>query len=110
MYTKLKNDARAAGHPVSEGPDLAQTDLQPIRDFLFFSGSTIGENFSEYDPAPALETEDEEDEEDDQEVVDQEVVDTINVPGDSVETPAPEEEVVDEVVVDAEEADDKIEE
>lgn len=107
MYTKLKNDARAAGHPVSEGPDLAQTDLQPIRDFLFFSGSTIGENFSEYDPAPALETEDEEDEEDDQEVVDQEVVDTTNVPGESVETPAPEEEVADEV---AEEADDKIEE
>ena len=109
MYTKLKNDARAAGHPVSEGPDLAQTDLQPIRDFLFFSGSTIGENFSEYDPAPALETEDEEDVEDDQVVVDQEVVDTINVPGDSVETPAPEEEVAEEVV-DAEEADDKIEE
>ena len=50
MYTKLKQDARAAGYPISEGDDLTQTDMQPVRDFLFHIGSNIGENFTQYNP------------------------------------------------------------
>jgi hypothetical protein len=49
MYAKLKQDMRNAGVAVSEGPELAGTDLQKVRDFLFFQGINIGEDFHRYE-------------------------------------------------------------
>lgn len=51
MYSRLKQDMRDAGISVSEGDDLVATDLQPARDFLFFRGINIGENFHLYEEA-----------------------------------------------------------
>jgi hypothetical protein len=45
MYSAIKNAARSAGYPVSEGGDLPVSDLQPLRDFIYFEGLTVGEEF-----------------------------------------------------------------
>lgn len=49
MYAKLKQDMRSAGVAVSEGDDLATSDLQLARDFLYFNGINIGEEFHRYE-------------------------------------------------------------
>lgn len=49
MYANLKRDMREAGISVSEGDELAGTDLQLVRDFLFFRGVNLGEDFHRYD-------------------------------------------------------------
>lgn len=58
MYANLKRDMREAGISVSEGDELAGTDLQLVRDFLFFRGVNLGEDFHRYDEvmgvAPAV--------------------------------------------------------
>lgn len=49
MYEQLKNDMREAGIPVSEGNDLAQSDLQLVRDYFYFAGITLyGDDFLAY--------------------------------------------------------------
>lgn len=53
MHTQLKNAMRAAGITVSEGDTLAQSDLQPARDFLYFRGVTLrGDEFDLYEEGP----------------------------------------------------------
>ena len=49
MHKNLKSAMRAANYPVSEGDELVQEDLQSARDFLYFSGVNIGENFEKYE-------------------------------------------------------------
>ena len=49
MHKSLKSAMRAANYPVSEGDELVQEDLQSARDFLYFSGVNIGENFDKYE-------------------------------------------------------------
>jgi hypothetical protein len=49
MYAKLKQDMRAANVPVSDGDELATSDMQPARDFLYFNGINIGEEFHRYE-------------------------------------------------------------
>jgi hypothetical protein len=51
MYSKLKADMRNAGISVSEGDEINNTDMQLIRDFLFFKGVNIGEDFHRYEEA-----------------------------------------------------------
>jgi hypothetical protein len=59
MSQILKQAMRDAGVLVSEGADLEVNDYQSARDFLFFRGINIGEDFYKYDalvgttPAPA---------------------------------------------------------
>ena len=48
MYAQLKQDMRDAGISVTEGDDLSAQDMQKARDFLFFRGINIGENFHTY--------------------------------------------------------------
>lgn len=49
MYEQLKNDMRKAGIPVSEGNDLAQSDLQLVRDYCYFAGISLnGDDFLAY--------------------------------------------------------------
>lgn len=49
MYAKLKQDMRSANVPVSDGDDLVNSDMQLVRDFLYFKGINIGEEFHRYE-------------------------------------------------------------
>lgn len=49
MYAKLKQDMRSANVPVSDGDDLVNSDMQLVRDFLYFNGINIGEEFHRYE-------------------------------------------------------------
>lgn len=49
MYAKLKQDMRAANIQVSEGDNLCPSDMQLARDFLYFNGINIGEEFHRYE-------------------------------------------------------------
>lgn len=51
MYEKLKQDMRDAGIDVTDGDALDHTDLQKVRDFLYFRGINIGEHFDRYEEA-----------------------------------------------------------
>jgi hypothetical protein len=48
-YTALKQAMTAAGILVSEGEELLHTDLQKARDFLYFQGINIGEEFHRFE-------------------------------------------------------------
>jgi hypothetical protein len=49
MYAKLKQDMRNANIQVSDGDDLRPSDMQLARDFLYFNGINIGEEFHRYE-------------------------------------------------------------
>lgn len=51
MYDKLKQDMRDAGVEITDGPDLDASDMQKVRDFLYFRGINIGEQFDRYEEA-----------------------------------------------------------
>ena len=53
MYEQLKQDMRDAGIDITEGPDLDASDMQKVRDFLYFRGINIGEHFERYEEAVA---------------------------------------------------------
>lgn len=48
MYSKLKNAMREAGLVISEGEELLVHELQVARDFLFFQGHNLGEEFHKF--------------------------------------------------------------
>ena len=54
MHTQLKNAMRSAGIEVSEGDELAQSDLQLARDFMYFTKGVVvvADDFSMLEAAP----------------------------------------------------------